>query len=187
LTPLESVLALAHPPVVGGVYLVPVVSAAWCGRADQWPVIQAQPHSDLPGVRDWHLDYRFLTEGQELYAAAVEAGSAIWDHMPEHDGPNRWPGSRAARQLTMLRLSNEPDFPAAVLRPLTCRRPTIAPEPLSKPWTDLGERHGNPAPCLRGAGGRLLCPHQKMDLTHWPREPDGTIICPLHRLRVDPA
>lgn len=180
----EDVLTIDHAPVVGEVYSVPTVEAAWDGNFGQWPVIQAAPHTDVGRVRDWHLDYRFLTPAQEALAAAVERRETIWDHMSETGAPNRWPGSRAARQLTLLRLGYQPDFPPAVFRDLVCRRPTLRPEPLSKPWDDLHARYGTPADAICTPSGRHLCPHQKMDLTHWPREADGTVICPLHRLRV---
>lgn len=182
----DNVQTLDQAPVVGKVYMVPTVLEVWCDLERPWPVITPSPHCDRDGLWDWHLDYRFLTPEQEAAAARWEChmGTAA----PLHDPARRWIGSRVARNLTMIRYesgdrSGAALWPPVVFRPRVCRRPTIAPEPLAQEW-DLAAHYGSPAPAICTPSGRVLCPHQKMDLTHWPREADGTVICPLHRLRV---
>lgn len=185
-----NILTHHKRPVVGVPYSVPTVSWGWMTGwtgvyLDDWPVITPTWHNDFGGVEDWHLDYRFLTPEQEADAVLVEESLAgWWRHWPEYSGPNRWPGSRASRQITLVRTQDGPDWPPVVFRELICRRPTLAPEPLWRPWPELAQKYGEPAEPICTQDGRFLCPHQKMDLTHWPREADGTVICPVHRLRV---
>lgn len=179
----QNVLTLDHAPVIGKIYSVPTLRAHWAGVLDDWPVITPAPHTEGEDIWDWHLDYRFLTPAQEKLAMFSEAASDLVDRCREPERPElRWTGSRASRQFTIggLRLAA---FPPVVMLPLKCRRPTCAPEPLAVPW-DLSDRYGEIGVAVEAPGGRFLCPHQKMDLTHWPREADGTVICPLHRLRV---
>lgn len=178
-----NVLTLDHAPIVGKTYLVPTIETSWEGDG-VWPLMTPAPHSDMDGLWDWHLDYRFLTAAQERVAAKVEAESDLIDQKAPASRPEaRWTGSRASRQFTIGRIGKGADaFPPVKLRPLVCRRPTVAPEPLCRPF-DLSHL-GDPAVAISTPDGRHLCPHQKMDLTHWPRECDGTVICPLHRLRV---
>lgn len=183
----ENVLTLDHAPVVGESYMVPTVRDVW-GELSDWPVMTPAPHSDEIDLWDWHLDYRFFTAAQEEIAAAMERENPVVNKGRLHQCPvNRWTGSRASRQFTIVRfgrgLMGAAAFPPVIMRPLVCRRPTVAPEPLAVHY-DLA-RYGKPARALRSRDGRLFCPHQSMDLTHWPREADGTVICPLHRLRVN--
>lgn len=185
----DNVLTLDHAPIVGKTYLVPAVQDVWGNYGAAWPVMTAAPHCDTEDIWDWHLDYRFFTAEQEIVAQWMERRSVAIDHdRPPTFPERRWTGSRASRQFTIIRVGRgkigAEAFPPVVFRPLVCRRPTVAPEPLAVSWDELAETYGSPAPAIRTEGGRFLCPHQKMDLTHWPREPDGTVICPLHRLRV---
>lgn len=182
-----NILTHHKKPTVGCTYSVPTVEWAWTmmGGVDHWPVITPSAHKDLETTEDWHLDYRFLTPEQEAVAAFLEErASHWWSHWPEYSGPNRWPGSRAARQMVLIRGPSDGDWPPVVFRDLKCRRPTLAPEPLWRHWHALALQYGDPAEAICTTEGRFLCPHQKMDLTHWPREADGTVICPLHRLKV---
>lgn len=178
----ENVLTLTHAPIVGKIYMVPTIRYTWgdwntC--LSDWPVITPAPHCDSPyDDRDWHIDYRFLSDEQRAMTLAFERMCP--DEWPQR--PDRQPGERAARQFTCLSLSKRFPYPEPVLRPLECRSKTTAPDPLIGPF-DLSA-FGNPAEAICTPEGRLLCPHQKMDLTYWPREADGTVICPLHRLRV---
>lgn len=184
-----NILTLDYAPIVGETYSVPTVEWRWpsLGYVDHWPVITPSWHKDFEIIEDWHLDYRFLTPEQEADAALIEEkGSHHWRHWPEYSGPNRWPGSRASRQMTLVRTPSMADWPPVVFRDLICARPTLAPEPLWRPWP-LHQEYGEPAEPICTADGRFLCPHQMMDLTHWPREADGTVICPVHRLRVKVA
>ena len=178
-----NVLTLDHAPVVGQTYLVPTLDAVW-EQPGVWPLITPAPHTDAPDLWDWHLDYRFFTPAQERIAAALEIEHEAVDHLAPAARPGiRWTGSRASRQFTFGRIGKGAEaFPPVVLRPLVCRRPTVAPEPLCVPY-DLSHL-GDPAQAIVTSDGRAFCPHQKMDLTHWPRESDGMVICPLHRLRV---
>lgn len=198
---LLSMHQLDGPPIVGKRYLVPCVFSRWVMRYDWWPVLGPPHQEDLPEdtLWDWHLDPRFLTEDQEHFAGGVEAWCNFpTDRFPGRAHPGRWIGTRASRQFTMIwagsggrcgprRLGEVPpvpgDPPPAELRALVCRRPTTAPEPLAWPFPALA-KYGDPAEPIRAAGGRLLCPHRKFDLTHEPPDGDGIVICPLHRLKV---
>lgn len=182
---IKNIFTLDHAPIVGKKYLVPTIDDYWQGPGI-WPLITPAPHSENPetGFWDWHLDYRFFTRRQEMLAERCEKENPNTDPMRPPAKPEaRWTGSRASRQFTIGRFGQGSlAFPTVKFRPLRCRRPTVAPEPLCVPF-DLCE-FGSPATAIQTADGRYLCPHQKMDLTHWPREADGTVICPLHRLKV---
>jgi nitrite reductase/ring-hydroxylating ferredoxin subunit len=56
---------------------------------------------------------------------------------------------------------------------------------MARPWT-LREYGLNAATAeaVITEAGRAVCPHKKVDLTGQPCEPDGIVVCPLHRLRV---
>jgi nitrite reductase/ring-hydroxylating ferredoxin subunit len=45
-------------------------------------------------------------------------------------------------------------------------------------------RYGKIAEPIRAKGGRLLCPHRKVDLSNFPPDENGIVVCPLHGLRV---
>lgn len=182
---IQDVRKLLSAPIVGRTYLVPTIRRQWHDTVSDWPML-GSPHEEQPGMFDWHLDYRFLTAEQEDIAHRCEIGAVDADRPP--DGPlKRWRGSRASRQFTIPAAAGCGEwsrYPPVVMRHLECRRPTIAPEPLAVPWPQLAERFGQPAEPVCLPSGRFLCPHQKLDLTYWPREADGTVICPFHRLRV---
>lgn len=197
----HDIFKLTTAPVVGQHYRVPTVLWSFKGLETDWPVMTPAPHVDVElayngrteRIYDWHLDYRFMTPAQVAHLVATEPALGVC-------GPliGRWPGERVARQFTLLSApveervyplhrypSSWPSgerFPEAVFSTRICIRPTIAPLPLLRPF-DLSH-FGTPAPAIVTPTGRVLCPHQKMDLTHWPREADGSVICPLHRLRV---
>lgn len=182
---------LDGPPVVGSTYLVLCAHAKWGAKLDWYPML-GQPHlePDRKGFGqflDWHLDARFLTDEQEIHAAFCEVTHPVIHAatFPEPEPGQRWIGSRASRQFIIPWLKGLGHArPPSEYRPLVCRRPTIAPEPLAEPWPELAERYGDPADAIRGKDGKVYCPHHKLELTHEPRDCDGIVICPLHRLRV---
>jgi hypothetical protein len=186
-----NLLALAGAPVVGTTYLVPCYWGTWgASDAQWWPMRQpAHEEPEGSGLWDWHLDSRFLTPDQEALADETEqANGTATSAYPEPAPDQRWKGSRASRQYTIVFLrSLDGPPPPAVFRPLECRRPTVSPEPLCVPWPELQCRFGDPALPIVTPAGRILCPHQKADLTYEPVSEDGIIVCPLHRLRVRAA
>lgn len=181
---------LDGPPIVGSTYLILCAHAKWGSKLDWYPML-GQPHSEAPRddlYFDWHLDARFLTPDQELHAAFVEVTSSATRAatFPEPQPGQRWVGSRASRQFTIPWFKGlfGDDRPPSEYRPLVCRRPTVAPEPLAVPWPELVELYGDPVEAIRGKDGRVFCPHQKLELTYEPRDAAGIVICPFHRLRV---
>lgn len=195
-----TLASLDGPPKVGKYYRVPTIRAKFHGLEDDWPV-RGPLHQDLPyGIRDWHLDRRFLLPRQEKHCAGLEPAMEAMCGVDPDPGPERrWPGSRVAAFYAFVWV--EPDVilpglqgsrpgiirgtpPTSRLKDLRCNRPTVEPEPLPSPWPEITETYGDPAMALRSNDGRPLCPHQKLDLTGEPVDCDGVAVCPLHRLRV---
>jgi nitrite reductase/ring-hydroxylating ferredoxin subunit len=48
----------------------------------------------------------------------------------------------------------------------------------------LRKHYGEPAEAIRLADGRKLCPHRKADISSFPIDAEGMVICPLHGLKV---
>lgn len=179
----DRVATLQGPPVVGRFYMVPFIHAYWHGELDDWPVMGPMhtdnKHFNFPW-RHYHVDPRFLTSRQVRRTRV--------DQMTMH---GRWKHCFAAP----LGFSDGTQFPyrnneqAPKGRPaekrMRCARPmpeTIFNDqaPVKAMQADLG----HPAQPIRRADGRLLCPHRKVDLSSFPRDADGIVVCPLHGLRV---
>jgi hypothetical protein len=173
---------LRSPPVIGETYLVRTVRGAIYGSERVWPVL-GPPHTEDGIVWDWHVDYRFITAEQEAEFAPYDYPQCF----PSPQPGQRWPGSLAARQIPVKWWTFSPSAkPNMTWREWVCRRPTVAPErPLAAfPFPPRERKYGDPAPAVWTKDGRPLCPHQRVDLSQWPQEADGSVICPIHKLRV---
>ncbi|KEC73173.1 hypothetical protein RLPCCGM1_c1289 [Rhizobium leguminosarum bv. phaseoli CCGM1] len=155
---------------VGRYYLVPTVTASWCGDEKVWPVIGPQ-HNDRHcldfGYDHYHIDPRFVAEG---------AGAGFWLRVS------------AAPIMTSAAI-NAGGLPKPVWRRRICRR-------LANPdLAEVGERaarHPNwqchfdewtGKQAKRDSRG-WICPHRAVSLAdHAPV--DGVITCPLHLLRIN--
>ena len=165
---------LREPPVVGQFYLVPVVrNFRYYGIVGDWPVIGPK-HRDVDFFNfpheHYHVDARFLSAAQErvvlsnFYASEIEhaVGKA-----PLFDLVTALPKGRP--QLGRRK----------------CRRATYGHTFGDQPAIRALRKHfGEVVEAIRLDDGRILCPHRKADLTQFPVESDGTVMCPLHGLRV---
>lgn len=164
---------LREPPVVGRYYLVPVIDFNYCGIDGQWPTL-GPPHHDRDDIGfepiHFHVDLRFLTARQ-----AGRIDGYRYGHTPEMIVAN-FPLNRSGREV--------PRKPYLAKR--RCRVASWAYSPPSVPkWTPaFDRRYGKIAEPRRLADGRLLCPHRKVDLSSFPPDKDGIVVCPLHGLRV---
>jgi hypothetical protein len=167
---------LREPPVVGRFYLVPVIrDYPYCGKVDTWPVLGPK-HSDGEFIKffhqHYHVDARFLTAAQERYIlrTAPERYSTIEGCV------GGWPLSNSGRDLPKGR---------PVLARRKCRRETYGyafghQDGIKALRAYYGER----VEAVRLDDGRVLCPHRKADLTQFPPDADGMVMCPLHGLNV---
>lgn len=174
---MERLADLREPPVVGRFYLVPVIrSFVYTGRLDDWPVIGAL-HSDADffNFKDvhYHVDARFLTKAQHSYLTSGWGDPDCYtiEHIV------------GSKPLAHNYISMPKGRPPLVRR--KCQRVTYGHA--------FGHRKEVVALCKHFAGrldaialadGRKLCPHRRADLTQFPVEPDGTVLCPLHGLRI---
>jgi len=180
-TPLLS--DLREPPVVGRYYLVPVVQDyPWHGRVNDWPVIGPK-HTDARffnfADEHYHLDLRFLTARQEAWAASC----AGW-HRMEGDRFRDGVIAVSGAPLTYRGKTLPKGRPELMRR--KCRHvsyPSVLPD-FNTAFHKLQDAYGAPAEAIRLDDGRVLCPHQKADLTQFPRDANGIVQCPLHGLRV---
>lgn len=167
---------LREPPVVGRYYMVPVIEYSHHGRTDLWPTLGPLHHDhgevNFPHLH-FHVDARFLTarqanflanKGGWMFSRTVETNVAIYP----------------------LCRTGEPVPPRAHLVKRKCRVSGWKYSPPSKPkWQEALEvKFGAPAEPVRIKGGRLLCPHRKVDLSSFEPDADGIVTCPLHGLRV---
>jgi hypothetical protein len=184
-TPLLS--DLREPPKVGHWYMVPVVRYEWHGILDDWPVL-GPLHADAEFFgfphKHYHCDARFLT-----YRQAQIGVSSLSYELSHLSRPER-----VAFACLAWPLSDRPDWkdrkgPPTELVPrhrpklkrLRCSRLGVGVSlgivggKGLKATTEMHRHYGDPAPPIRLADGRLLCPHRKAD---------GVVTCPLHGLRV---
>lgn len=167
---------LREPPVVGRYYMVPVIEYNHHGRRDLWPTLGPLHHDrgevNFPHLH-FHVDARFLTarqasllagKGGFLISRSAEANVAIYP----------------------LCRHGEPVPPRPQLIKRKCRVSGWQYSPPSRPaWMDkFDARYGKVAEPVRIKGGRLLCPHRKVDLSSFAPDADGIVTCPLHGLRV---
>ncbi len=164
---------LREPPVVGRRYMVPVVEYPYIGKVDLWPTL-GPLHHDKGDVGfepvHLHLDVRFLSGKQADFIRR-----------------KGWRTSVEGMAATApLNTSHAPPPGKPHLAALRCRVSSWVYSPPGRaPWLDkFDARYGKVADPIRIKGGRLLCPHRKVDLSSFPPDGDGIVTCPLHGLRV---
>lgn len=165
---------LRQPPVIGRYYMVPTVLYYWHGRLDHWPVIGPLHHDHdihFPHLH-FHVDGRFLLKRdfdklESGFRAAEVSGSPV----SENDFTLKRYG----------RLQRKP-----VLRKRRCSnlfyRWNIGAANDKNIREALNHKYDGHAIPLRD--GRLLCPHRKADLSQFPPDENGIVICPLHGMAV---
>lgn len=187
---IERLSDLREPPVVGRFYLVPVVrDYPYFGRVDIWPVLGPK-HEDAEFINyphhHYHLDARFLTAEQEAWM--VRRGRFIAG-LEDDDAALIAVVGRSPLNYDGVPLPKG----RPKLAPRKCRRLTYGYAYSDRPQIEALRKHyGNPVDAIRLDDGRALCPHRKADLTQFPPDEAGVVVCPLHGLRVcitsfDPA
>lgn len=174
MTPLLS--DLREPPVVGKFYMVPVIRNYWyCGKMGDWPVIGPM-HVDADffnfTTAHYHVDARFISPSMEdrlingtFYASSLQG---VVGGVPLSDRSNPVPKGRP------------------MLARRKCYRSTYGNSYQERPEIKaLNAHYGAPAQPIDLADGRRLCPHRKVDLSQFPADENGIVVCPLHGLRVD--
>lgn len=170
-----------EPPVVGQFYMVPTVTGNWHGRAATWPVLGPK-HNDLGHLNfepvHYHIDARFLTD--RAWSALDEA--TFYGAAAEIAGAPFVETDRYGKTCNSLDVT---------YRRRRCARPSIGhvmasgfagihPDFVAMHAAYLGHQ------CPKGPQG-WICPHKGVALGSIQPEPDGTIVCPLHGLRIDAA
>jgi hypothetical protein len=182
---LQNIDEMSEPPVVGRFYMVPTVYASWVqfsarGAKHIWPVLGPK-HDDAKELHfeavHFHVDARFVS-------------AAVWRRLRDpvrsvSGAPVCATGRRgeAVNDLTVTYRRRQ------CLRQSPGHLGTRADESLSpnrlvdtifgKMWDNyLGKQ------CPKGPQG-WICPHKGLALGSIQPESDGTIVCPLHGLRID--
>ncbi len=183
---LPNILQLREPPVVGRFYMVPSIFGKYASREDWWPVLlPAHTDGDFFPTFPWHhyhIDYRFLAArklsylaGRTYSARQYTSGYPIVVTGPKLPETRPWHDQVKSDQKPTLRqlkcTSANPGFPY---------RDSVEIKRLCKSFM---EGVGG-ARCIRTKSGRALCPHQRVDLSSYPVDTDGTVICPAHGLKV---
>jgi hypothetical protein len=174
---------LREPPVVGRFYMVPTVpNYPWYGRRADWPVL-GPLHEDAEFFNfptpHFHVDLRFLSTHQIKFAARCLPGRYASGDTEED--------AALTASAAPLNTNGEPVPKRATLKRMKCRRASYSTTIdlyLSEVRPKMEARYGSPAPAIRRADGRLLCPHRKADLSQFLPDADGIVTCPLHGLRV---
>lgn len=178
---------LREPPIVGNYYLVPVVERyPWHGRIGDWPVL-GPLHEDREFFNfteaHYHIDIRFVSARQHKFI--VER--TPWTYRTTDDA------SDAALTVsgTPLQSRGSPlPYGRPILRRLRCKRESVPTSLLSYATVARDKMiaaYGNPALPICRRDGRKLCPHRKVDLSSFPPDAAGIVVCPLHGLRVQVA
>lgn len=164
---------LREPPVAGRYYMVPVIDYKYCSRDGQWPTL-GPLHHDKGDVGfehlHFHVDFRFLTARQVRQVAG-----------------HYWRRSAAVTVAIAPLCDRREEIPRKpYLAKRKCRVSGWAYAlPSRARWMDkFDARYGTVAEPIRIKGGRLLCPHRKVDLSSFEPDADGIVTCPLHGLRV---
>jgi hypothetical protein len=164
---------LREPPIPGRYYMVPVIDFTYCGKKGQWPTL-GPLHHDKGDVGfeplHFHVDFRFLTARQVNQIDGYYWGRPAEQTVAVVPLNQRWIDIRRKAYLAKRK----------------CRvagwKYTL---PVRAPWMDkFDARYGAVAEPIRIKGGRLLCPHRKVDLSSFEPDADGIVTCPLHGLRV---
>lgn len=175
---------LRKPPVIGRTYMVPAVRFTYLDRDDDWPVLGPM-HTDVKHFNfpepHYHIDARFVTGEQarlmrrytrhSRYAAGVDPLVATVSALP----------------LSKRRVWNAPELPKGMpeLKDMRCaRKAHLHPFNHFGAFVALRAEYSDPALPIQKPNGRLLCPHRKVDLSSFPPDADGIVVCPLHGLRV---
>lgn len=178
----QHINELTAPPVVGKFYRVPTLYCKHHTLVSHWPLIGPK-HNDAQFFKtfEWdhfHVDYRFLSASQRRTStsrkrtvAENSAASPIINQPIE--------GARSY----MMHTTNTPQVRLKKCSASDTPYPYREMEPVKEIQKHFreGERGVR---CVRTRDGRALCPHQKADLTSFPVQADGTVICPLHGLKV---
>lgn len=171
---LQKITDLREPPIVGKYYLVPTINYVWDHMFSEWPVMGPLHHDkeiDFPSIH-FHVDPRFL-RGAQVKKAFKKLGSfgvPNYNSMPivplygRDDSFPRKPTYKKRRCF-----SNEYIW-----------HHNTTPKASAVVWQKWGDR----PQAIHRPDGRMLCPHKKVDLSQFPKDADGSLICPLHGMRV---
>lgn len=169
----EMLSNLRQPPVIGRYYMVPVIDYRYMGKVDAWPTLGPLHHDKGDVGFDhlhYHIDARFISGKQAQFIRR-----------------RSWRGSLETQVASApLCTLYEPVPPRPRLERLRCRVSSWEYSPPgAAPWmAKFDKRYGKVAEPIRIKGGRLLCPHRKVDLSSLKPDADGIVTCPLHGLRV---
>lgn len=179
MTALQRIDELTAPPVVGQFYLVPTVRDWWYDRMGIWPVLPPF-HEDKEIIGypydHIHVDHRFLTTRQQIFAARVKSTVA--------DAVDRTPISRydsdAKRGLTLARPRPEIEWRR---RPCTHAGKAAHLARTESSW--FSKLESAYAACTLKPG--LICPHRGAHLGSMPVDAEGNVVCPMHGLKWNVA
>lgn len=180
-----DIRTLTEPPVIGQRYRVPCVrSLADYGRKRWLPVIGSVHQDAELGIKFDHLHYdpRFMSDACIVWLA----GGNPYLPRGKAAAGNAW------KALIYIRTIPRAEAPVALtVRVLTCYR-EMPRFPARKPRT--GPLTWESAPVARVLEplyqdvrlpvGCRVCPHRGMPLDSLPVEPDGTVICSGHGLKL---
>lgn len=164
-------------PEIGRFYLVPTVRGEWLGMVRDWPVLGPEhrdkdcfnfPHSH------YHFDQRFLPERRwKGFWRDVQASPLQTHDLINPDGLPK-PVYRRRRLLRLVHPGT-----AVILKMHTVRTGGLeALNCLVGRYAGLQARHD---------GRGWVCPHRQVPLNGQTIQPDGSIVCPAHMLRIDAA
>ncbi len=183
---MQKVSELREPPVMGQYYQVPVVeNYPWYGRRATWPVLgpllEDNEFFEFPRAH-YHIDVRFVSRWQ----FRLMADKVPW---PYRSGDDARDAALSASGSPLITKNVPLPTGRPVLRRLRCKRPASPTNLLLLAGNDeireaMSERYGDPAPAICLRDGRKLCPHRKADLSSFPPDESGVVVCPLHGLRV---
>ncbi|WP_423606161.1 hypothetical protein [Sphingomonas sp. MS122] len=175
---------LREPPVVGRFYMVPLVEQfPWGNKVHDWPVLGPM-HEDAEFFNfprpHYHVDVRFI--GARLSRWAVR--QLPWTRA---SGDLEYDLAMTASAMPL----NRTDMPLPSGRPRLqkrrCFRTAYASpigDELPGPVLAMCKKYGAPARAICLRDGRRLCPHRKVDLSQFPADENGIVVCPIHGLPV---
>jgi hypothetical protein len=180
----ELLSSLREAPTIGRYYLVPVVRYGLFNKDDEdWPVLGPIHHDreliNFPDLH-YHLDGRFLSARQMRRFVSED------EWMSGQYSPGSTLNGKPLSQKRQFGGVVQPKLPPRpTLKKLLCRReiqPWVVGK-FSERW-GLNKHYGEPAAGLHRRDGRVLCPHRKVDLSQFPADLYGVVVCPLHGMRV---
>jgi hypothetical protein len=175
---------LREPPVVGRFYVVPVIEGfPWGNKVADWPVLGPM-HEDAEFFKfprlHYHIDIRFI--GMRLFRWAVR-------QLPRTraSGDLEYDLALTASAMPLNRTDKELPSGRPTLQRRRCIRSSYT-SPMGDQLPDavlaMQKRYGVPAPAICKRDGRKLCPHRKVDLSQFPADENGIVVCPIHGLPV---